>query len=347
MKLQANSIESFIRKPDPAMRAILVYGPDDGLARERAALLAKGAVADPDDPFLVAHLSGADIAADPARLMDEAAAIPLTGGRRIVRVRDASPSAPGAGDAVAKAVQALLEDPPGESLVILQAGDLGPRSALRKLFEAAGNAAALPCYADQGAQLDRLIDEILSPCGITLAPDARAWLAANLGSDRGVTRSELEKLSVYAGQAARLELADVEACIDDNGLHSMDRIVMAAASGNRAELDRALAAGFQEGQEPVRILRSMNGHLQRLQWIKAGLATGQAGDRALQGLQPPVFWSHKEPMLAQARRWSESALARGMQGVLEAERQCKKTGIPVESVCGRALLQVAALAGKG
>ena len=48
MRLKSHRIEGFIRRPDPAMRAILVYGPDDGLARERAARLAEAAVADPD-----------------------------------------------------------------------------------------------------------------------------------------------------------------------------------------------------------------------------------------------------------------------------------------------------------
>lgn len=346
MKLKFNQIEGFVRKPDPAMQAILVFGPDNGLARERATQLAKGATADPNDPFLVAHLTGEDIAADPARLMDEAAAIPLTGGRRIVRVRDASPSTPGAGEAVTRAVRALLEDPPGDSLVILQAGDLNPRSPLRKLFESADNGVAVPCYADDGAQLDRLIDEVLSPHGITLSPDARAWLSANLGSDRGVTRAELEKLALYAGDNTRLERTDVEACIDDNGLQSMDRIVIAAGAGDRAELDRALTAGLAEGQNPVSILRAMNWHLQRLQWIKAGLDSGQDGRRAAQGLQPPIFVMHVDRFIGQARRWSVSALARGMQGVVEAERLCKQTGIPMESVCGRALLQITALAGK-
>lgn len=346
MKLKANQVDAFIRKPDPTVRAILVFGPDDGLARERAARLVADAAADPDDPFLVADLTGADIAADPARLIDEAAAIPLTGGRRIVRVRDASPPAPGAGESVARAAKNLLEDPPGDSLVILQAGDLGPRAPLRKLFEAADNGVALPCYADDGAQLDRLFDEILTARGVTLSPDARTWLAANLGSDRGVTRAELEKLALYAGDNARLEQADVEACIDDNGLQSMDRIVMAAGAGDRAELDRALSVGLAEGQNPVSILRAMNWHLQRLQWLKAGLAAGQDGRRAAQGLQPPIFVMHVDRFVAQARRWSETGLARGMLGVLEAERLCKRTGTPMESVCGRALLQIAALAGR-
>jgi DNA polymerase-3 subunit delta len=344
MKLKTGQIEGFIRRPDPAIRAILVYGPDDGLARERAQRLANGAVSDPDDPFLVAHLSGEDISADPPRLLDEAAAIPLTGGRRVVRVRDASPSAPGAGESIANAVRRLLEDPPGDSLVIMQAGDLGPRAPLRKLFESAANGAALPCYADQGAELDRLIAESLETPGISLSPDARAWLTANLGSDRGVTRSELEKLALYAGDDGRLELADVQACIGDNGLQSMDRIVMAAGAGDRAELDRALAAGLQEGQNPVTILRAMNWHLQRLQWIKAGLSAGQDARRAVHGLQPPVFVMHVDRFAAQARCWSEAALAKGMAAVLEAEKLCKETGTPAEAVCGRALLQITALA---
>jgi len=346
VKLKANQIEGFIRKPDPGVRAILVYGPDDGLARERAVRLAQGAAADPDDPFLVAHLTGEEVAGDPGRLMDEATAIPLTGGKRVVRVRDANPSTPGAGDAVAGAVRALLEGPPHDSLVILQAGDLGPRAPLRKLFESSENAVALPCYADQGAELDRLIDSILGRHGVSMSADARSWLAANLGSDRGITRSELEKLALYAGDGGRVEQADAVACIEDNGLQSTDRIVMAAAAGDRAELDRALAAGLDEGKTPVSILRSMNWHLQRLQWIKAGLAAGQESRRAVQGLQPPVFILHVDRMATQARHWSESALAKAMQGVLEAERLCKQTGTPMESVCGRALLQVAALAGR-
>lgn len=346
MKLKARQIEDFIRRPDTSAGAILVYGPDDGLARERAARLAQAVTEDPDDPFLVAHLTGEEIAGDPARLVDEAAAIPLTGGRRIVRVREASPSAPGAGEAVAGAVRSLLENPPGDSLVILQAGDLGPRSPLRKLCEAADNAVALPCYADQGAELDRLIDSMLGQRGISLSPDARTWLAANLGSDRGVSRSELEKLALYAGDGGRLEQIDVATCIDDNGLQSTDRIVLAAAGGDRAELDRALIAGLDEGQNPVSILRAMNWHLQRLQWIKVGLASGQDNRRAAQGLQPPVFALHIDRIALQARHWSEGALAKGMQGILEAERLCKQTGKPAESICGRALLQVAVLAGK-
>lgn len=345
MKITGSRAEAFVRRPDPAARAILVYGPDDGLVRERAGLLVAGAVGDPDDPFLVAELSGEAVAAEPARLADEAAAIPLTGGRRVVRVRDASPSTPGAADKVAKAVASFLEaPPPGDSLVVLLAGNLGPRAPLRRLAEQAANAAALPCYTDDAGSLDRLIDAVLGADGVTVAPEARSFLAANLGSDRAVSRSELEKLALYAGPGGRVELADAEACVGDSALRSLDSIVLAAADGDRAGLDRELAASLQEGTNPVAVLRAMARHLIRLHRTWGRLHSGARGDQALQGLQPPVFFMHKARFLDQAERWQPQMAARALTLLLEAERRCKSTGYPAEAVCGRALLQVATLA---
>ena len=141
MKVAGKDIERFVANQGGKYRAVLVYGPDAGLVRERSDALMRTAVPDLADPFLVSELSADRVAKDPALLADEAAAIALTGGRRAVRVSEC-------GDAVADAVGSMLKGPPGDTLVVLQAGDLAPRSALRRLIEAADNAAALPCYAD-------------------------------------------------------------------------------------------------------------------------------------------------------------------------------------------------------
>ena len=42
MKIQPARIEAFLAKPDAAARAVLLYGPDAGLVRERADKLARG-----------------------------------------------------------------------------------------------------------------------------------------------------------------------------------------------------------------------------------------------------------------------------------------------------------------
>ena len=345
MKLKPQEIEAFIRRPDPSVRAILIYGPDDGLVRERAGLLVAGAVEDPADPFVVAELAGVDMAADPARLFDEAAAIPLTGGRRIVRIRDASPSTPpNAADAVVKGVTAFLESPPGDSLVLLQAGDLGPRSALRKLLESAAAGAALPCYRDDSRDLDRLFDDILARRNITMSGDAKAYLSAHLGSDRGVTRAELEKLALYAGDGGRLELADAEACIGDSGQRNLDKVAFAAGGGDRQALDRELTACLGMGETPIAVLRATARHLMRVHLAMADTASGTPARQAIQRLQPPVFWKLAGEMGRQVEAWSPEYIARAQGLLLEAERLCKRTGTPEEAICGRTLLQVASLA---
>ena len=41
MKLTWKQIDPFLKSPDPKARVVLVYGPDDGLMRERAIMIAK------------------------------------------------------------------------------------------------------------------------------------------------------------------------------------------------------------------------------------------------------------------------------------------------------------------
>lgn len=345
MKLKASEIEPFVRKPDPAVRAILIYGPDSGLVREYAGRLVAGAVSNPADPFQVAELAGADFLDDPARLFDEAAAIPMTGGMRVVRIRDAQPSTPAsASDAVVKGVTNYLEEPPDGSLVVLQAGDLGPRSALRKLIESTANAAALPCYRDDGAGLNRLFEEILGRNGISVSPEARSYLAANLGADRGVTRAELEKLALYAGDQGRIDLPDAEACVGDNSQRSLDSVAFAAGGGDRQSLDRELSACLGMGESPISILRAAARHLMRVHLAMAETAAGATPDQAVKKLQPPVFWKQAGEMKRQTQIWSMDYIARAQDLLLEAERLCKRTGTPDEAVCGRTLLQIASLA---
>src|SRR5262245_64516462 len=91
MKIDARSLARFIKQPDPACQAVLVFGEDSGLVRERAEAIARTVVEDLADPFRVADLTGDTIADDPARLADEAAAMAMTGGRRVVRVRHVTP----------------------------------------------------------------------------------------------------------------------------------------------------------------------------------------------------------------------------------------------------------------
>ncbi len=336
MKIAANRADAFARDPDAAVRAVLVYGPDEGLVRARADALTKAVAEDTGDPFRVAEITAAALRDTPSLIADEAAAIALTGGRRVVRFRDAPESAAGA-------LETFLADGPGDALVVVQAGTLGARSKLRKLFEDARNAAALPCYADDERTLEVVICNTLESDGISVSREALDYLTANLGADRGLSLAELEKLAIYSGPGGSVTLDDAVALIGDSSALSIDDVIFAAAAGDGLAADRALTRSYQEGVNPVTILRALGRHLMRLQLARTKVDAGTPVDAALKALRPPVFFKLAGPFRRQLRVWSGAKLARALALVLQAEQQCKRTGAPAPELCGRTILQISRL----
>lgn len=335
MKVSNAKADSFARAPDPGLRVILVYGPDEGLARERSEALVRSVVPDPGDPFRVTELSGSAIAQEPSRLYDEAAAQALTGGRRVLRIVPAA-------EELAALVKEFLKDPPGDSLVVIQAGDLSARSNLRKTLEASELGAALPCYRDDPRDLPNVIRELLKEEALEASAEALAYLAASLGSDRQVTRREIEKLALFKGQGAgEVTLDDALASVGDTAFLTLDDLAFAVGGGDRARVERTAQRGDEEGLNSVAMLRSVARHFQRLHITRGLMASGATGDQALARLRPPVFWKQKAQFLEQCRLWSPDHLARALEQLIETERRCKTSGAPAEVLARRTLLELA------
>jgi DNA polymerase-3 subunit delta len=334
VKLAPRQIDGFLKAPSTP--CVLLYGPDSGLVRERAGMLAAQAAGDAADPFRVAELTVATLRDDPARLSDEANALSLTGGRRVVRLRDA-------GDGATAIVESLLAGPAPAALVIVEAGDLGPRSSLRLLFERAESGAALPCYRDEGGSLATLIDGTLKAAGLSATAEARSQLIDSLGGDRGVSRAELDKLVLYkGGDRGQVTLDDVLACIGDSAAGSLDDVAFAVGDGDSAALDRALDRGIQDGANPVGLLRAVARHFLRLHQAGVALAGGDA-DRAVKALRPPVHFRQVDRFARQLKRWNSAGLSGAIDRLLEAEMACKRTGAPAEALMRRACLEIARL----
>jgi len=334
MKLPTPRIAAFLKAPDPSMRAALVYGPDAGLVRERADTLAAAISPDLKDAFRVAELDGARLKADPALLNDEAASLSLTGGRRLVRLRDAD-------DAVGAIFDRFLKaPPPGDAFVVVESDDLPPRSSLRRAFEGAKIAAAIPCYLDDAGAIAGLAREVLGARKITLEPAAAQYLAAHLGGDRGVSRRELEKLALYVGDNARVSAEDAMAAVGDSAELTIDEVAFSAAEGDAKQLERALNRAFGEGAQPVTLIRAELKHFQRLHLAGSKLRAGESEDEALR-FRPPLFFKLAERFKRQLALWPPQRAQAAMEALNEAEAQAKTTGLPPETICRAALMRVA------
>ena len=111
MIVKSHEADRFVAAPPKSLEVALVFGPDAGLVQERTEKLLKTVVSDLTDPFNSIDLNEATLLADPARLADEAAAISMLGGRRVIRVR-------GAGNDLADLFESFLESHVGDTLVM-------------------------------------------------------------------------------------------------------------------------------------------------------------------------------------------------------------------------------------
>jgi DNA polymerase-3 subunit delta len=332
MIVKTSDGDRFVARPPAELAAALLYGPDQGLVRERADRLAGTVCPDLRDPFRVSELDEAGISSDRTRLADEAAALSMTGGRRVVRVRSA-------GNALAGVFESLLDAPAGGALVVVEAGDLPKGSSLREVFEDAKNGAAIACYPDSADGLAQLVRTALKAEDVKISDDALDVAVSLLGADRGMTRQQIEKLSLFARGLERLEIADVRAVMGDETEARVEEACDGAGEGDWAKLDRALQRLWSENTSPIAVLRVAMAHFQRLALVKSGQDIETALKR-----RPAIHFSRASSFRAQVKRWSEARLQETLDLLLETEALCKTTAVPAEAACARALFTVAAWA---
>ena len=346
--LKGRAIKAFLAKPDPDIAAILVYGPDSGLVRERAQTLARRIVEDLNDPFNAIELTDGDLRDEPGRLADELSALSFAGGERVIRLRTI-------GEASAKPAETLIKGldsgaVKANGLVIIEAGDLSPRSGLRKLFEKAKRGVALPCYADAPADVRELAKDLAAGEGLSIEQDALDLLASMLGDDHGLTRSELDKLILYKGPKAAREggnvvtVEDVRASLADGPGEALEEATAAALDGAPRALSTALFKAEAAGASPIGLLRGLQRQVARVRTAKAHMENGDSPSSAMKKLRPPVFFAEQRAFEQRLGKWPSRRLALVARMLIEAELDAKTTGAPQREIVERAALRIAVMA---
>jgi DNA polymerase-3 subunit delta len=334
-------VERFLNAPDRGVRVALIYGRDMGVVRERAVQLAGKIAERPDDPFDTATITDGDLDADPGRLPDELMALSLMGGRRLVRLRLGTEKASLDRLAAGALERHAAGDFNPDAFFLIEAGNLGRDSALRRAAEKATAAAAIPCYEDEIGDLARLTREGLAKDKLSLNPEALDLFIRRLPHERGVVRREIERLALYLGPGSGT-VGTAEMLTDFLGVEPEASLADAAqdAFGGRPALAQAgLRRAAAEGEAGPAAVRAISIHLGRLR--RTAILRLAGAELAEAAKSAGVFWKNEKEFLRQARAWDLPHLDEIQPEVLAADRACKTTGSPDHLIAERLALAIA------
>ena len=341
MQVKAADAERFLARPDPAIRVILIYGNDDGLVAERVERFAAAVIGGSGDPFAQVRLDAAAIADDPGRLADEAHAVPLFGGQRVITVHL------GGARSIQSAVETVLASPPVDSWVVIAAGDQRKGSGLRKLCETHERAAAIACYADSDRDLDRIIDEETRRSGLTITAEARIAVKGMIGGDRMASRSEVAKLCLYAADAGTITIDDVRVIIGDAAAFAMDEVIDAAALGDAVGLDRGYRRLHAAGVAGAVVVGAAQRHFNFLQKARAAFDAGTTAEAVVGRASPPVFFQRRNAVMRQIALWSSAAIDAALTRLDQALLDSRLHRSIEDEIVSHALQSVAFMAAGG
>ncbi len=341
MKLSAREAAGYFAKPDPGRTGLLIYGADSmrvALKRQQvlAALLGPGA----EEEMRLTRIAASDLRKDSALLSDAVRAQGFFPGPRAAFVEDAT-------DTLAKTVQAAISDwQEGDAQIIVTAGQLNARSALRKLFEGHPNSFAVGIYDDPPSRQE--IEATLAGAGLQeIEPQAMTDIQAlSRMLDPGDFRQTIEKLGLYKlDDSTAVTSQDVADASPASTEAALDDILNIIAEARTTEIGPIMQRLSAQGIQPVGLCIGATRHFRTLH---AAAADPGGPGSGIARVRPPVFGPRRDRMVRQAQSWGMRKLEQALQVLLETDLALRSAGqtAPQMALVERALIRLSMLGRK-
>jgi DNA polymerase III subunit delta len=335
MILKGVDAARYFAKPDPARAGLLIFGADAmRVALRRAEVIA--ALIGPlgESEMRLARLAGADLRKTPSMLQDAVKAMGFFPGPRVAFVEDAT-------DGLTPVIEAALQDwRPGDAQIVVTAGGLTGKSALKTLFEKRGDCASAGLYDEPPSREE--IENTLKKAGLT-GIDAAAMadlhtLARSL--DPGDFRQTIEKIALYKWndptpltpvEIATLAPATIEA--------EAEEVVTAAADFRIHDIGPLMRRLEGQGVQPVTLCIRALQHFRALHVAAsdpAGVSSGIARAR--------VNFKAKAAMERQAGAWGAHRLEDAITALLDCDLTLRSASrAPTMALMERTLMRLASM----
>jgi DNA polymerase-3 subunit delta len=338
MKMNGPAAVSYLAKPDPTHTALLIFGADPmrvAHKRQQAILALIGSAG--EEEMRLTRIGSGEIRKDPALLDDAIKAQGFFPGHRVAFVEDAT-------DGMAKVIDAALSDwQAGDAQVVITAGQLTAKSALRKVVEGHRNAVAIGLYDDPPTIAD--VEQALAAAKIS-QPDREvldALMALAQTLEPGDFRQTLEKVGLYKmGDDTPLSIADITANAPQSAEVDVDDILEVVATGQVEKLGPLMRNLSAQGVTPVTLCIGATRHFRRLHVVASDPGGPSSG---VGRLRPPVFGARRDMIVRQASGWGRDKLERALTALTDVDLQLRSANTaPPAALLERTLIRLAMMA---
>lgn len=333
MILKGAEAARYCARPDPGRAGLLIFGAD----AMRVALKRQEAIAaliglEGPGEMRLSRIPAGDLRKDASLLLDAIKEVGFFPGPRVAFVEDAT-------DGLTDTIQIALKDwKPGDASIVVTAGGLTGKSALKTLFEKAPNAVSIGLYDDPPNREE--IEAELKRAGLAqISPAAMADLTTLARAlDPGDFRQTLEKVALYKhGDTTALTPEEVAQLAPTTLEAEVDDLVHAAAEGRASEVGLLMRRMEGQGVVPVTLCIGALRHFRSLH-----IAATDPGGLQSGLMKARVFGPRRDQMQRQAQAWGVQALEGVIAQLLDADMTLRSSSrAPGMALVERVLIRIA------
>ena len=338
MKLTGRNAADFIRKPQATRAGILIFGADPmRVATARAQIVNALVGPQGESEMRLTRIAASDLRKDPALVNDAVKAQGFFPGPRVALVEDAT-------DGLSKLMTTVLEDwREGDAQLVVTAGQLTAKSALRKVFEGHSNSVGIALYDDppNAEDVQLLLDAAKLAIPNRDVMDAIMAMAHSLTP--GDFRQTIEKLGLYKlGDPEPLSVADVALLAPQSADVDVDDILVVVAEGNSQMIGPVLRDLYAQGVLPITLCIGAMRHFRQLHVVASD--PGGPG-QGIGRLRPPVFGPRRDRLVRQASQWGRDRLERAIAALTDTDLTMRSAShAPQHALMERTLIRLAMMA---
>jgi DNA polymerase-3 subunit delta len=244
-------------------------------------------------------------------------------------------------DSLVKQISDYLDDPAPFTVLVFEAAALDQRMRLAKMFAEKTVTVSVELSANPAERARLALPlslEIAMELGASLEQDAAEELCDILNGELAAIRTELEKLTAYAGDRKIITRADVDLLVISARKYEVWDLANMLAARQPAQALEFLDSLLREGEAAPALLGALAWMYRKLleaQELPAGIAGWQASSSLK--MRPAAA----ELAVLQSRKFPKSQLTNGLAALYEADSRLKSGGTNQRAVMEFLVTQLA------